>query len=188
MSRKLLWLLLGFSIALTALMVGWQNIKYYPKDQEDLNLLTIENRSLHIRSILRPIETKIQDMYQIELPPVQLSLNLSPSGESSYGFIWATNRLIHLDLSWKLFVILNDEEIVAVIIHELGHIDMKNLVGNPMYYYHYSARDIDTEIKADLFTAQFIDPYIISSAITRLSYPGTEKERNERLEALALSH
>jgi len=167
------------------ILLSWTAVhNYNPRSKEDINLLSIEVRSVNIKNILTPIERKIEKEYHIELPSIELSLNLYPSGELSYGFMSVGKRVIHLDLSWKLFLMLNDQEISALVVHELGHIDLKSLSDNPLYYYQYKTRNTKEEIKADSFAAQFIDSKIISSAVTKLSPSGSEQEKIDRLSSL----
>lgn len=179
-----IWFIFGW-ISFVIILLSWITVqRYNPRPTEDINFLSIEVRSANIKNILTSIEYKIEKKYQVKLPPVELSLNLYSSGETSYGFLFVSKEAIHVDLSWKLFLILNDQEISALIIHELGHINLKSLSDDPLYYYHYETRDIKEEVKADSFVAQFVDSKIISSAIIKLSPSGIEQEKRDRLFSL----
>jgi len=154
-------------------------------DREDINLLTIEVRTDRIIKILQFIRDDINQQYQIQLPPIKFFLDINPADELSWGFWAVSKEMIHFIFPLKLFVSLNDEEIAAVIVHELGHLDMKRLPYDMGYPNQAIARDIEQEIRADLFAAQFIDPKIISSAIVKLASPQAEQEKYERLLALS---
>ncbi len=139
--------------------------------------------------VVRLVKNKIE-ADNTKVPPIKVIKFIS-----AYAYrptqIAFTGESLYVFIKFDLAIELNEEELEAVVAHEIGHYELGHLDFKPALYYSEtfetedSNKRIEKEVQADLFAIKYSNKQAMSSAIKKMVWDDNEK--NIRLAALNIN-
>jgi len=136
--------------------------------------------------VVRSVKNKIE-ADNVKIPPIRVVKFVS-----AYAYrptqIAFTGEALLVFIKFDLALKFNEEELEAVVAHEIGHYELGHLDIKPVFYNQAPetedlSKQIEKETQADLFAVRYSSKQAMSSAIKKMVWD--ENEKNIRLEALS---